>query len=46
MFSPIRYGTKGCMPAEIKRVVGSFSGIKEALGKTAWFLDLKKSRNF
>src|SRR3989344_8550415 len=31
-FCPIRYGTKGCMPAVLKSTEGSFSGTSEAEG--------------
>ena len=34
----------GCMPAEVKRVVASPSGTREALGITTWPFFLKNSK--
>ncbi len=36
----------GCIPEPVNKVVGSFSGIREAEGKIACALDLKKSMYF
>jgi hypothetical protein len=36
----------GCMPEPVNKVVGSFSGTKEAEGKITCALDLKKSMYF
>jgi len=40
-FSPDKNGTRGCIPAVVKRTVGSFSGIRLAFGISLWFLLLK-----
>src|SRR3989344_4127961 len=45
-FSPNKKGTKGCMPAVVKRTVGSFSGTKEAEGMIVCPFSLKNSKNF
>ena len=42
-FSPRRKGTRGCIPAGVKRIVESFSGIREAPGITECPLPLKNS---
>ena len=39
----MRYGTNGCMPAVVKRTVGSFSGMTDAPGIILCPLD---SKNF
>ena len=39
--SPNRFGTSGCMPADVNRTVGSFSGIRLAFGISLWSFDLK-----
>src|SRR3989344_6873436 len=44
-FSPKRYGTIGCIPADVKRVVGS-SGISEEDGTMVCPRALKNSKNF
>ncbi len=36
----------GCMPEPVNKVVGSFSGTREAEGKITCALDLKKSMYF
>src|SRR3989344_5228503 len=41
---PRRYGTKGCIPLEVKRVVGSFSGTMGAEGMMACPRAAKYSR--
>ena len=43
-FCPTRYGTRGCIPAVVNKTVGSLLGIKEALGITLCFFDLKNSK--
>ena len=45
-FCPSRNGTIGCMPAVVKRTVGSFSGIRDAFGISLWSFDLKYSMYF
>ena len=40
---PIRYGTRGCIPAVVNSTEGSFSGMSEAEGITLW---PRSSKNF
>ena len=42
---PKKYGIRGCMPAGVKRTVGSYSGIRGELGIKLCSFSVKKSKN-
>ena len=43
---PSRNGTNGCIPAVVKRTVGSFSGTRDEFLILAWPFEVKNSMYF
>src|SRR5712692_9391045 len=43
---PRKYGTRGCMPALVKRTLGSSFKTSGALGRRTWPLSSKNLKNF